>query len=76
MKKVCLLLLVSLMFSQVDYLNWYNHPELSWETIETEHFLIHFHNGTERSAREAALVAEKVYQNIRSLIHSIVFITK
>ncbi|MCH7859893.1 MAG: PD40 domain-containing protein, partial [Candidatus Marinimicrobia bacterium] len=40
---------------------WYNHPELEWETFETEHFLIHFHQGTERSAREAATVAEKIY---------------
>ncbi|MCH7939488.1 MAG: hypothetical protein IID13_07060 [Candidatus Marinimicrobia bacterium] len=40
---------------------WYNHPELDWQTFETEHFLIHFHQGTERSAREAATVAEKVY---------------
>ncbi|UCH09464.1 MAG: hypothetical protein JSU61_09530, partial [Fidelibacterota bacterium] len=40
---------------------WYNHPELEWQSFETEHFVIHFHQGTERSAREAATVAERVY---------------
>ena len=24
----------------------YNHPEFKWSTIETEHFLIHFHEET------------------------------
>ena len=53
-------ILLSFSISQVDYLNWYNHPELEWKTIETENFIIHFHNGTERSAREAAYIAEHV----------------
>ena len=44
-----------------------NHPELIWETIETEHFYIHFHKETERSAREASLVAENIYGPITSL---------
>ena len=33
---------------------WYNHPELEWKTIETQHFLIHYHVETRRSAEEAA----------------------
>ncbi|MFC1548060.1 hypothetical protein ACFL5M_05995 [Candidatus Neomarinimicrobiota bacterium] len=48
---------------------WYNHPELEWQTFETEHFLIHFHEGTERSAREAAAVAEKIYGPVTQLYH-------
>ena len=40
---------------------WHNHPELEWQSFETGHFLIHFHRGTERSAREAAAVAEQIY---------------
>jgi len=67
MKKIYLFLIISFISAQVDYLNWYNHPELKWETIETEHFIINFHNGTERSAREAATVAEEVYQDITTL---------
>ncbi len=50
------------MFSQ----SWYNHPELEWQTIETEHFLIHYHEETQRSGQEAAAVAEKIYNPITS----------
>ena len=60
MKKYALII-VSFIFSMS------NHPELVWETIETEHFLIHFHRETERSAREASIVAEHVYGPITSL---------
>ena len=35
---------------------WFNHPELDWQTIETEHFLVHYHAETKRSAQEAAAV--------------------
>ena len=42
----------------------YNHPELEWFTFETEHFNIHYHDGTERSAREAATVAETIFPKI------------
>ncbi|RPI00879.1 MAG: hypothetical protein EHM64_16550, partial [Ignavibacteriae bacterium] len=50
-------------FSQEDY----NHPELDWNTIETKHFLIHFHNGAERTGREIAKVAESIYGPITSM---------
>ena len=46
---------------------WYNHPELTWQTFETEHFLVHYHQDTERSAREAATVAEKIYGPVTRL---------
>jgi Tol biopolymer transport system component len=36
-------------------------PDLSWQTIETPHFLTHFHAGAERTAREIAFIAEEVY---------------
>ena len=42
----------------------YNHPELEWFTFETEHFNIHYHDETERSAREAATVAETIFPKI------------
>ena len=61
------MLFSSFMFSQIDYLEWHNHTELNWETIETEHFLIHFHEGTERTAREAASIAEYVYPSVTQL---------
>lgn len=45
----------------------YPHPELEWNTIETEHFLIHFHRGAERTAAEVARIAEAIYEPITSL---------
>ncbi len=39
----------------------YNHPELEWHTAESAHFYVHFHEGTERTARAAIETAERVY---------------
>ncbi len=60
---VIVMILCAFLSGQIQY----NHPELDWHTFETEHFLIHFHNETERTAREGAAVAEKVYEPITSL---------
>ena len=46
---------------------YYNHPELKWETIETEHFNIHYHDGTERTAALVAKISEEIYSPITSL---------
>ena len=43
------------------------HPELEWRTIETEHFYVHYHEGTERTARVAAKVAEEIYGPVTTL---------
>jgi Tol biopolymer transport system component len=66
--KIFLMLMVvlgdfSVAVSQEDY----NHPELEWKTIETQHFLVHFHNGAERTGREVAAIAESVYSPITSM---------
>ncbi|MCF7811532.1 hypothetical protein K9N50_11145, partial [bacterium] len=45
----------------------YNHPELTWQTIESEHAIVHFHQGTERIAREIATIADKIYKPITEL---------
>lgn len=58
-----LLLAVSL-YSQTAT---YNHPELEWRTIKTEHFEVHFHDGTERTAGLVASVAEEMYGPITDL---------
>lgn len=63
MKSTFLLLLISFSFSDVQY----NHPELNWNTFETDNFHIHFHDETELTAREAATVAEKIYLPITDL---------
>jgi len=52
--------LLSGIFSQ----SWYNHPELVWKTYETEHFIFHYHEGTENTVKEAAIVAENIYKPI------------
>ena len=44
----------------------YNHPELEWKTFETEHFDIHYHQGTEWTALKTAEIAESVYGPITS----------
>ncbi|MFQ6616028.1 MAG: hypothetical protein ACE5HZ_04580 [Fidelibacterota bacterium] len=57
-KRLAGLILVSTsLFGRVGY----NHPELDWQTFETDHFRIHFTDETERSAREGAFVAESIY---------------
>ncbi len=40
-------------------------PELSFWTLETEHFRIHFHQGLEGVAREVAGLAEEAYGTLR-----------
>ena len=60
MKKLAFFVQLSIVFGQAKY----NHPELDWYTFETEHFNIHYHIGTEISAREAATVAEFIYPKI------------
>ena len=42
------------------------HPELDWETLTSEHFQVHFHNGAERSALVVAKIAEDIYGPITS----------
>ena len=45
------------------------HPELEWQTIQTDHFYVHYHLGTERTARVVAKIAEEIYEPITSLYH-------
>ena len=55
--------LIRTVFGQVAF----NHPELVWKTFETDHFTVHFHNGTERTAKEGATAAEKIYPHVTGL---------
>jgi len=43
------------------------HPELDWHTIETKHFLVHYHEGAERTAREVSFIAESIHGPITEL---------
>ncbi len=41
--------------------------DLNWQTLTTPHFLIHFHDGNDRAAREAAEIAEAIHGPITEL---------
>ncbi len=43
------------------------HTELSWSTISTDHFLVHYHQGTERFAKESAPFLESIYSYLSTL---------
>ncbi|MDR8392157.1 hypothetical protein NC796_13465 [Aliifodinibius sp. S!AR15-10] len=45
----------------------YPYHHLSWYTLESEHFLIHFQDGNSRSAQVASRIAEEVYPHITEL---------
>lgn len=49
-------------FAQFD-----SYPDLEWYTIETTHFTVTYHEGTERTAQTIAKIAEDVYGPITSL---------
>ncbi len=44
-----------------------NRSDLEWQTLETDHFQVHFHQGTEGTARRAAAIAEEIYPAITGL---------
>ena len=45
----------------------YNHSEIKWQTFETEHFVVHFYYGTERTAFLVAKIAEDIYPHVTGL---------
>lgn len=44
-----------------------NHPELEWFSFESEHFIYHYHAGTEQTARMVLRVAEEMYPYVTSV---------
>jgi Tol biopolymer transport system component len=44
-----------------------NRSDLKWQTLTTKHFKVHFHQGTEETARRAAEIAEEIYPAITGL---------
>ena len=44
--------------------NLYHDSNLDWETIETRHFYIHFHDGAEQVARDFIPIANKVHDEV------------
>jgi Tol biopolymer transport system component len=67
-RRHCLILIFALALSiPLIAQNEPHHPELKWKTIETQHFVFHFHPGTEWSVQMAIQVAESVYPNVTGL---------
>ena len=70
-KKTFFIVLLCLIFNLVPLFNTFSqfdpHPELEWFTIETDHFYINYHEGTERTAQTIAKIAEEIYGPITSL---------
>ncbi len=61
------ILLLLFILSSLTYSQFEPNPEFEWFTIETEHFYIHYHKGTERTANIVAKIAEEVYGPITTL---------
>ena len=55
----CTLLFPNALFSAFSY-----DPFLSWQTLETEHFYIHFHDDGEEQAKEVAALSEKIHKKL------------
>lgn len=45
----------------------YPHNHLPWFTIESEHFLVHYQEGSSRTAQVASKIAEEIYEPVTSL---------
>jgi hypothetical protein len=54
-------------FSTLTFAQFEPNPEFDWFTIETEHFYVHYHKGTERTANLVAKISEEIYGPITSL---------
>ncbi|MEA3392957.1 MAG: biopolymer transporter Tol, partial [Candidatus Marinimicrobia bacterium] len=61
------IILALILVSSLSAQNAPHHPELDWQTIETEHFVFNFHEGTEWSVNMAMIVAESVYPYVTGL---------
>ncbi|VAW84825.1 hypothetical protein MNBD_GAMMA18-1513 [hydrothermal vent metagenome] len=58
-----ILLFTALSYSQAHATALHD-PQLSWETLESQHFLIHFHQGETELANTLAAIAEQQHQRL------------
>jgi hypothetical protein len=54
--------------STFSHANLFHDSNLDWKTIETRHFLIHFHDGAEKVARDFIPIANKVHDEVTSYL--------
>lgn len=71
-RKIFIYVILSIFFVLVPNKQIYSqllepYPELKWYTIETEHFVINFHEGAGRTAKTIAKIVEEVYGPITTL---------
>lgn len=64
---VCITIALCFFCNMRVYSQFDSYPDLVWYTIETEHFTVTYHEGTERTAQTIAKIAEEVYGPITSL---------
>ena len=65
--KHALLFFLSLLLFVIPLYADPNHPELTWFTFESEHFMYHYHEGTEQTARMVMNIAEEMYPYVTGL---------
>ena len=66
---ILILLLLSTTFTHAQFAGDHNHPELTWNVLETEHFKIYYHQGLDPFAKRTAKVAEEIYLPVTQLYH-------
>ena len=58
----------SAVFAQTNPMYYdYSHNHLDWFTMESEHFMVHFQEGNDRSAQVVSRIAEEIYGPITEL---------
>jgi hypothetical protein len=66
MRRLFLVIVLILSAPTMNAQEYFNHPDLIWNTIETSHFRVHYHEGAERTGRTIAKIAEEVYGPVTS----------
>jgi Tol biopolymer transport system component len=65
MKKTLLLSFIYLLAWQTPgYAAYFHDPDLSWQTLQSEHFEIHFHNGEEPLLPKVVEIAESAHRRV------------
>ena len=58
----------ALLFAQTNPMYYdYSYNHLDWYTMESEHFMVHFQEGNDRSAQVVSRIAEEIYGPITEL---------
>ncbi|GMR20057.1 MAG: hypothetical protein BMS9Abin36_0652 [Gammaproteobacteria bacterium] len=66
---VILLVLLCLLLPVSSWAGLSHAAHLKWKTLHSDHFKVHFHQGEEELARQAAGIAEKVHRKLSPVFH-------